>query len=69
MNNRIASIDALINIAGAVPQIHLFDMTDEQWNDGAEMKLHGARRLRFAHGAWKERIMGRNPGNVWQNGF
>jgi 3-oxoacyl-[acyl-carrier protein] reductase len=38
-------IDALVNIAGAVPQIHLFDMTDEQWNDGAEMKLHGARRL------------------------
>ena len=38
-------IDALINIAGAVPQIHLFEMTDEQWNDGAEMKLHGARRL------------------------
>ena len=38
-------IDALINIAGAVPQVHLFEMTDEQWNDGAEMKLHGARRL------------------------
>jgi len=38
-------IDAVINIAGAVPQIHLFEMTDEQWNDGAEMKLHGARRL------------------------
>jgi 3-oxoacyl-[acyl-carrier protein] reductase len=38
-------IDALCNVAGAVPQIHLFDMTDEQWNDGAEMKLHGARRL------------------------
>ena len=38
-------IDAVVNIAGAVPQIHLFEMTDEQWNDGAEMKLHGARRL------------------------
>jgi len=38
-------IDIVVNIAGAVPQIHLFDMTDEQWNDGAEMKLHGARRL------------------------
>jgi NAD(P)-dependent dehydrogenase (short-subunit alcohol dehydrogenase family) len=24
-------IDALINIAGAVPQIDLFEMTDEQW--------------------------------------
>lgn len=42
---KFARIDALINIAGAVPQIHLFEMTDEQWNDGAEMKLHGARRL------------------------
>jgi 3-oxoacyl-[acyl-carrier protein] reductase len=38
-------IDALVNIAGAVPQIDLFEMTDEQWNDGAELKLHGARRL------------------------
>ena len=38
-------IDAVINIAGAVPQIHLFEMTDDQWNDGAAMKLHGARRL------------------------
>lgn len=38
-------IDALVNIAGAVPQIHILEMTDEQWNDGAEMKLHGARRL------------------------
>lgn len=38
-------IDAVINIAGAVPQIDLFEMTDEQWDDGTEMKLHGARRL------------------------
>jgi len=44
-NDKFGRIDALVNIAGAVPQIHLFDMTDEQWNDGAEMKLHGARRL------------------------
>ncbi|WP_179414664.1 SDR family oxidoreductase [Mucilaginibacter sp. E4BP6] len=42
---KFGRIDALVNVAGAVPQIHLFDMTDEQWNDGAEMKLHGARRL------------------------
>jgi 3-oxoacyl-[acyl-carrier protein] reductase len=42
---KFGKIDALVNIAGAVPQIHLFEMTDEQWNDGAEMKLHGARRL------------------------
>lgn len=42
---KFGRIDAVINIAGAVPQVHLFEMTDEQWNDGAEMKLHGARRL------------------------
>jgi 3-oxoacyl-[acyl-carrier protein] reductase len=38
-------IDALLNIAGAVPQIDLFEMTDEQWRAGMELKLHGARRL------------------------
>ncbi|MYS19337.1 NAD(P)-dependent dehydrogenase, short-chain alcohol dehydrogenase family [Streptomyces sp. DvalAA-14] len=38
-------IDALVNIAGAVPQIDLFEMTDEQWDAGMELKLHGARRL------------------------
>jgi 3-oxoacyl-[acyl-carrier protein] reductase len=38
-------IDALVNIAGAVPQIDLFEMTDEQWDDGMALKLHGARRL------------------------
>jgi 3-oxoacyl-[acyl-carrier protein] reductase len=38
-------IDALLNIAGAVPQIDLFEMTDEQWDNGVELKLHGARRL------------------------
>ncbi|WP_331747989.1 SDR family oxidoreductase (plasmid) [Streptomyces sp. NBC_00984] len=43
-------IDALVNIAGAVPQIDLFEMTDEQWDAGMELKLHGARRLTIA--AW-----------------
>lgn len=43
-------IDALLNIAGAVPQIDLFDMTDRQWNDGMALKLDGARRLTIA--AW-----------------
>ena len=38
-------IDALINIAGAVPQVDLFEMTDEQWDGGLALKLHGARRL------------------------
>jgi 3-oxoacyl-[acyl-carrier protein] reductase len=42
---RFGRIDALLNIAGAVPQIDLFEMTDEQWQDGLELKLHGARRL------------------------
>ncbi|HEY8931375.1 MAG TPA: SDR family oxidoreductase [Mucilaginibacter sp.] len=42
---KFGQIDAVINIAGAVPQIHIFEMTDEQWDDGAAMKLHGARRL------------------------
>ena len=41
-------IDALLNIAGAVPQIDLFDMTDRQWDDGMALKLHGARRLTIA---------------------
>jgi 3-oxoacyl-[acyl-carrier protein] reductase len=42
---RFGRIDALLNIAGAVPQIDLFDMTDEQWEAGMALKLHGARRL------------------------
>jgi 3-oxoacyl-[acyl-carrier protein] reductase len=43
--DRFGRIDALLNIAGAVPQIDLFEMTDAQWDDGAALKLHGARRL------------------------
>jgi len=43
--DRFGRIDALLNIAGAVPQIDLFKMTDEQWRAGTELKLHGARRL------------------------
>ena len=42
---RFGRIDALLNIAGAVPQIDLFEMTDAQWEDGLALKLHGARRL------------------------
>lgn len=49
--DRFGRIDALLNIAGAVPQIDLFEMTDEQWRDGAELKLHGARRLTIL--AWE----------------
>jgi 3-oxoacyl-[acyl-carrier protein] reductase len=43
--DRFGRIDALLNIAGAVPQIDVLEMTDQQWNAGIELKLHGARRL------------------------
>ena len=43
--DRFGRIDALLNIAGAVPQVDLFEMTDSQWEDGIALKLHGARRL------------------------
>lgn len=43
-------LDALLNIAGAVPQIDLFEMSDAQWDAGLALKLHGARRLTVA--AW-----------------
>lgn len=43
--DRFGRIDALLNIAGAVPQIDLFEMTDAQWDDGFALKLHAARRL------------------------
>jgi 3-oxoacyl-[acyl-carrier protein] reductase len=42
---RFGRIDALVNIAGAVPQIDLLEMTDAQWDDGMALKLHGARRI------------------------
>jgi 3-oxoacyl-[acyl-carrier protein] reductase len=52
---RFGRIDALLNIAGAVPQIDLFEMTDDQWKAGMELKLHGARRLTVrAWGALKQ---------------
>jgi 3-oxoacyl-[acyl-carrier protein] reductase len=49
--DRFGRIDALLNIAGAVPQIDLFEMTDEQWHAGMELKLHGARRVTIL--AWE----------------
>jgi len=48
---KFGRIDALANIAGAVPGIDLFRMTDQQWNVGMELKLHGARRLTLR--AWE----------------
>jgi 3-oxoacyl-[acyl-carrier protein] reductase len=38
-------IDAVVNVAGAVPGVDLFDMTDAQWDSGMASKFHGARRL------------------------
>jgi len=43
--DRFGRIDALINIAGAVAGLDVFQMTDEQWNTGMGLKFHGARRL------------------------
>jgi 3-oxoacyl-[acyl-carrier protein] reductase len=43
-------IDAIVNVAGAVPQTDLFEMTDEGWADGLSLKFHGARKLTLA--AW-----------------
>ena len=48
---KFGRIDALLNIAGAVPGIDLFEMSDEQWNSGVELKLHGARRITLR--AWE----------------
>jgi 3-oxoacyl-[acyl-carrier protein] reductase len=48
--DRFGRIDALLNIAGAVPQIDLFEMTEAQWEDGLALKFHGARRLTLS--AW-----------------
>lgn len=50
-------IDAVVNIAGAVPQAGLMAMTDEQWDDGLSLKLHGARRLALA--AWPHLVASR----------
>jgi 3-oxoacyl-[acyl-carrier protein] reductase len=48
---KFGRIDALLNIAGAVPGVDLFQMTDAQWNAGIELKLHGARRITLR--AWE----------------
>ncbi|HEX2603479.1 MAG TPA: SDR family oxidoreductase [Oxalicibacterium sp.] len=48
---RFGRIDALVNIAGDVPQIDLFQMSDEQWDAGMSLKFHGARRLTIR--AWE----------------
>ena len=43
--NAFGRIDALVNIAGAVPRIDILETTDEQWDAGFALKFHGGRRL------------------------
>jgi 3-oxoacyl-[acyl-carrier protein] reductase len=62
---RFGRIDALLNIAGAVPQIDLFEMTDAQWDDGMALKFHGARRLTIQ--AW-DALMASNGSVVLLSG-
>jgi 3-oxoacyl-[acyl-carrier protein] reductase len=47
---QFGGVDAVVNIAGAVPQTDLFSMTDAEWEDGLSLKFHGARRVTLA--AW-----------------
>lgn len=63
--DRYGRIDALLNIAGAVPQIDLFEMSDEQWYAGMELKLHGARRLTIR--AW-DALKANNGSVVFMSG-
>ena len=43
--DKFGRIDALFNNAGSVKPVDLFKLTEEQWDDGFNLKLHGARRL------------------------
>ena len=43
--DRFGRIDALVNIAGAVAGLDVFQMTDEQWTTGMELKFQGASRM------------------------
>nr|WP_216857028.1 SDR family oxidoreductase [Acidisoma sp. S159] len=42
---KFGQINALLNIAGAVPKVDVLEMTDDQWDGGLALKFHGARRL------------------------
>lgn len=48
--NAFGRIDALLNIAGAVPEIGLFELSDAQGEGGLALKLYGVRRITIA--AW-----------------
>ena len=58
--DRFGCIDALLNIAGAVAQVDLFEMTGTQWDDGMALKFHGARRLTIL--AWE--ALAKSKGSV-----
>lgn len=49
--SKFGRIDAVVNIAGAVAGLDVFEMTDEQWDSGMALKFHGARRLTLR--AWE----------------
>lgn len=57
VTDRFGRVDALANIAGAVPQADLFAMTDAEWDEGLSLKFHGMRRLTIA--AWPGLAAGR----------
>ncbi|TCR62501.1 SDR family oxidoreductase [Bosea sp. BK604] len=48
---RFGRIDAIVNIAGAVPGVDLFQLSDEHWDAAMALKFHGARRLTLR--AWE----------------
>lgn len=50
--NVFGRIDALLNIAGAVPGLDVFQMSDEQWESAMALKLHAARRLTLHAWDW-----------------
>ncbi|WP_298199992.1 SDR family oxidoreductase [Novosphingobium sp.] len=47
---KLGRLDALVNVAGAVPQRDLFELTDAEWEDGFSLKFHAARQMTLA--AW-----------------
>lgn len=47
---RFGRLDALVCVAGAVPQSDIFTLTDADWAEGFSLKFHSARRLTLA--AW-----------------
>lgn len=43
--NKFGQLDALLNVAGAVPGLELLELTNAQWDTALAVKFHGARRL------------------------